>query len=265
MNIIQAILLGLLQGLTEFIPVSSSGHLVVAHDILGLQKGGLGFDVALHIGTLLALVMFFSDEIFRYSHALVRKTKDSRLAWTLAFATLPAVVVGVLLQSAAESTFRSSRLVAIDLIVFGAIMLFAERYASKRKKRTKLENVSRNQALIMGLAQAAAIVPGVSRSGSTITAGLFAGLDRVAATRFSFLLAIPITFGAILKVMISDSGLETVGGQAGIYIAGIVAAFVSGLFAIRFLLRYLANHSLAAFAYYRFAFGAAILIMLMVR
>jgi undecaprenyl-diphosphatase len=261
-NIFQAVLLGIVQGLTEFIPVSSSGHLVVMHDVFGVSAGGLIFDVALHIGTLLALILFFHKDILLLARALFVRSTETPLAKMLVLATVPAAVAGVYLQSAAETSFRSSRIVAVNLMVFGLVMLLAERYARRFKRTTTIGKVTPQQALIMGMAQAFAIIPGVSRSGSTITSGLFAGLDRVSATRFSFLLAIPITFGAILKVLLSDAALSQIGAQTSIFVAGIVAAFLSGLFAIRFLLRYLANHSLAAFAYYRLALGVIILLAL---
>ena len=208
MNFWQAIILGLIQGLTEFIPVSSSGHLVLAHHALGVFDSGLAFDVALHSGTLLALLVFFYKDLWELLLGLLGKNDKQKLAWLLVMATVPAVIAGVLLESAAESKFRSVRLVAINLMVVALIMLLAERYAAKLKHKTPLDKITKLQALIMGVAQAAAVVPGVSRSGGTITAGLFAGVDRVAATRFSFLLAVPITAGAILKVLVLDQGLS---------------------------------------------------------
>lgn len=262
MSIIQAIILGLTQGLTEFIPVSSSGHLVVAHEALGVAAGGLVFDVALHIGTLLALAIYFYKDISRLAVALFRRGPDTRLAQMLALATMPAAVAGFFLQNAVENSFRSSLIVAVNLMAFGVVMLLAERYALRFKHKTELGKVSPQQAMIMGMAQAFAIIPGISRSGSTITSGLFAGLDRVSATRFSFLLAIPITFGAILKVVVNRTGLEHISGEADIFIAGILAALFSGLFAIRFLLAYLSKHSLAAFAYYRIVLGVVVLLLL---
>lgn len=264
MNIIEAIILGIVQGLTEFIPVSSSGHLVVLHDLFGAPKGELIFDVALHIGTLMALVIYFYQDILKLGRGVFRREKtEIWLVKMLVLATVPAAVAGFYLQSAAETTFRSSRIVAVNLMVFGLVMLLAERYAKRFKKRASVENITPQQSLIMGMAQAFAIIPGVSRSGSTITSGLFAGLDRVAATRFSFLLAIPITFGAILKVMSGGAMASHLDGQASIFAVGILAAFISGIFAIRFLLAYLAKHSLAAFAYYRIALGLLIILVLL--
>jgi undecaprenyl-diphosphatase len=259
-NILQAIILGLVQGVTEFVPVSSSGHLIIAHRLLGISETGLAFDVALHLGTLLALVIFFYKDIAELAAALVRKTAYSRLAWLLVFATLPAAVIGVLLEDMAESSFRSVRLVAVNLIVVGVVMIMAERHLAKLPKPTSLQGISGRQAIAVGLAQAAALIPGVSRSGGTISVGLLAGLDRVAAARFSFLLAIPITFGAILKVTLSGNTLSHISQELELFTVGIVTAFVSGLIAIRFLLKFVAKYRLNLFAYYRFALGGLVLL-----
>ena len=181
------------------------------------------------------------------------------MAWLIAAATIPAIVAGVLLQDLAETSFRSVSLVAMNLIIVALIMLAAERYAKKHyEKKTAMHDVGVKQAMTIGVAQAFALVPGVSRSGSTITAGIFAGLDRVSATRFSFLLAIPATFGAILKTLM-DGGGALIGSEPDIFAAGILSALLSGLFAIRFLIRYLAKHDLSIFAYYRIALGLVVL------
>lgn len=260
MGIIEAIILGLIQGLTEFIPVSSSGHLVILHDLLGVEDGGLAFDVALHIGTLLALAVYFRRDILLLLASLVRKSTHTHLARLLIAATIPAVIAGVVLQDLAEDSFRSSQLVAINLILVGGFMLAAERFASRRKQHQTLQSMGKRHALIVGVAQALAIIPGVSRSGSTMSAGLLTGLDRVSAGKLSFLLAIPITFGATLKI--ATSGTDIPPGQQTPLMIGIVVAFFSGLFAIRFLLGFVARHSLAAFAYYRFTVGGGMLLYL---
>lgn len=264
MSILEAIILGLIQGLTEFIPVSSSGHLVLLHELFGFQ-GGLSFDVALHIGTLLALGVFFWKDIVQLVQGLLGLNEHKRLAWIIAAATLPAVMTGVLLANMAESAFRSVRLVSINLIIVAILMLLAEHVAARNRKPTKLDDLNGKQALIMGLAQALAVIPGISRSGSTITAGLFAGLDRMAATRFSFLLAIPITAGAILKVLLSQDAIALINGNPAVFFVGIVTAFLSGLFAIRFMLKFLAGHTLNIFAYYRIAIGLSSLVWLSLR
>jgi undecaprenyl-diphosphatase len=267
MTVIQAIILGLIQGFTEFIPVSSSGHLLLAHHFLNINATGLSFDVALHIGTLLALLIYFYKDLWQLAVAIFKRQPEARLAWLLALATVPAVIAGVLLESSAEHAFRSPKLVAINLAVVAVLMLVAERYYHRRVlKPTKLDKVSLKQSVMMGVAQSAALIPGVSRSGITITTGLFAGMDRVAATRFSFLLGIPITAGAILKVLSEQHNAQLFSGQEGhMALIGIITAFISGMFAIRFLLRYLGKHSLAIFAYYRLGVTALVLLLLVVR
>lgn len=257
----EAIILGLLQGLTEFIPVSSSGHLVLAHHAFGVHEIGLAFDVALHFGTLIALVMYFRKDLLQFLQSIFKKNSQRRLAWLLAAATIPAAVIGYLLESAAESQFRSVRLVGATMLVFGVVMLIVERYYNRREIHGSLENISTNQALSMGFAQALAIVPGVSRSGSTITMGLFAGLDRVSATRFSFLLGIPITAGAVLKVFSEGGALQAAADQKTIFMIGVMTALLSGLLAIRFMLKYLGSHGLHIFAYYRIALGCIVLLI----
>lgn len=254
MSILEAIIFGLVQGLTEFIPVSSSGHLILLHKIFGADSG-LTFDIALHVGTFLALLIFFNKDVWGYAKAFFVSGPSTRLSRLLAVATLPAVFTGVVLQSAAETVFRSATLVSINLIAVALLMILAERKAKQRSQQTKLTNITQNQALAMGLAQGAAIIPGVSRSGATITAGIFAGLDRVGATRFSFLLAIPITAGAVIKVLLSNEAFGQIGTQPLIFVVGLLSALLSGLFAIRFLISFLGSHSLALFAYYRIGLG----------
>lgn len=259
MDILQALILGIVQGLTEFIPISSSGHLVLLHNVLGAQPNDLAFDVALHVGTLLALIIYFWSDLIQYAKALVVKSDQTRIAWLLAGATIPAVIVGVLLESAAESAFRSTKIVALNLIVFGVIMLLAERYYEKQESHTKLGRITTKQGLLVGVAQSLAIVPGVSRSGSTITAGMLLGLERVAATRFAFLLGVPIIAGAAAKVLTEQETVRQISSNADIFIVGMLAAFLSGMFAIKFMLKFLRTNGLQAFAYYRIAFGLIVL------
>jgi undecaprenyl-diphosphatase len=261
MSVIQAFILGLIQGLTEFIPISSSGHLVLAHHALGTFNGGLAFDVALHLGTLIALVGYFWKDLWQYFTALFKKNNKTHLTWLLIAATVPAAIIGYLLESRAESEFRSLRLIGVTMFLFGGIMLLAEHFYRRQRQHSALEQVTTTQAMTMGLAQAVAVIPGVSRSGSTITAGLFTGLDRVAATRFSFLLGIPITAGAVLKIFTENGVLQQFHTEQSAVIVGIITALVSGLFAIRFMLDYLGKHGLQLFAYYRLALGALLLLI----
>lgn len=265
MNIIQAIILGLVQGLTEFIPVSSSGHLVLTHHALGVFDNGLAFDVALHFGTLLALIGFFWKDLWAYFISIFKKNDKTRQAYLLIAATIPAAVIGFLLESKAENQFRSVRLVACTMLIFGLLMLLAEYYYKRQAKHSRLEHIDSKQALGMGFAQALAIVPGVSRSGSTITTGLFLGIDRVAATRFSFLLGVPITAGAVLKIFTESSAIDQVHAQAAIFAIGALTAFLSGLWAIKFMISFLGKHGLYIFAYYRIALGLLTILLFTIR
>jgi len=258
MQVIQAFILGIVQGLTEFIPVSSSGHLIVVGKALGFEHSGLGFDVALDIGTLAALFIFFRKDITRLLVGLVRKTDHSKLSWLMALATIPAVVAGMALQGLAETTFRSTSLVAVNLIVVAFVMLAADHLG---KRIYQLKDMTIGRSLAIGLAQCLALIPGVSRSGITISAGLLAGLDGVSATRFSFLLSAPIITGATLKVMLSPHNWVQLTAEPVLYIAGILGAFISGYWAIRFMIGWLAKHGLALFAYYRITVGVLILIL----
>lgn len=258
MELMKAIILGLTQGLTEFIPVSSSGHLILVGHALDFKHSSLGFDTALDIGTLAALLVFFRRDIGDLITGLVRKTEHTAIAWMMVLATIPGVLAGVALQHAAETVFRSDSVVAMNLIIIAFVMLAADHLA---RQKYKLSDMTVGRSLSIGIAQALALVPGVSRSGITISAGMLAGFDRVSATRFSFLLSAPIIAGATLKVIISPENWSQLTAEPLLYAAGILAAFISGYWAIRFMLRYLANHGLKLFAYYRIAVGVLILLI----
>lgn len=257
-EVIQAFILGFVQGLTEFIPVSSSGHLIIVGDLLNFKYSSLGFDIALDIGTLAALLIFFRHDIKELLIGLVKKTDHSRLSWLMAAATIPAVVAGIVLQPVVETVFRSTQFVAINLILIAFVMLAADHFG---KRRLDLKDITPGRAIGIGFAQALALIPGVSRSGITISAGLFAGLNGQAATRFSFLLSAPIIAGATAKVMLKPENIDQLMSAPVIYAAGIIGAFISGYLAIRFMLRYLAHHGLAVFAYYRIVVGVLLLVL----
>lgn len=258
MQLLQAIILGLTQGFTEFIPVSSSGHLILVGHFLHFEYSGLAFDTALDIGTLLALYLFFAKDFYHLGRDVLFGGPQRRLAWYLLAATIPAVIAGVLIQHAAETVFRDARLVAVNLIWVGMLMYLVDRYARRDRG---LADASLNRSFGVGLAQAIALVPGVSRSGITITAARALGFDRVSATRFSFLLSAPVITGATLKVIISNGNLQEMAALPWLYGAGIMAAFVSGYISIKFLLSYLAKHGLGLFAVYRMVVGVIILII----
>jgi|SRR6478672_2854246 len=268
-QLIQAIVLGIVQGLTEFLPVSSSGHLIVVPYLLGWHDpfiDSLAFSVMLHIATLLALLVYFRNDWLRLIPAglaairdrSLRDDPDRRLAWLLVVATIPAVIAGVLLNDPIENAFREARLVAVTLVIGAAILFLADRLGSKSRQ---IESISFPLALAIGAAQALALVPGVSRSGISISAGLFAGLDRGSAARFAFLMATPITAGAGLwelrKVLAGEAGVDV---PIVPLLAGMVAALVAGLLAIAVLLRYVRMHGLGIFVVYRLALAAVVVV-----
>jgi undecaprenyl-diphosphatase len=266
-----AVLLGVVQGLTEFLPVSSSGHLLLGQYFLGLSQDrfGLPFDVALHLGTLVAVIAFFWRDLLGMAGAFVlsllpgrRNLADpqQRLAYLILASTIPAALIGFFLESFFENTVRSPWVVAFNLVVVGVLFILAEGVGSKTRSADKLRFV---EAVGIGLAQAAALVPGVSRSGATITLGLFLGLRREEAARFSFLMSVPIIAGAGFLQLTDAVSQGMSRSEALIFGAGFVSSAVVGYLAIRFFLRYVIHHSLRAFAYYRFALAAVVVVALL--
>lgn len=248
-DIVQAIVLGLIQGITEFFPISSTAHLILVPWLFGWEGdvNTLTFDVALHGGTLLALLVCF------YRDWIDMLLRDRRMLGTILLAIVPAGIAGVAFHDVIEHTLRSPLVIAGSLTLFGALMILAERSGKQAKRK-----VSFMDAMIIGCAQAIALIPGTSRSGITITAGLFSNIRRETAARFSFLLSTPVIGGALLlecrKLWKMPEHY-----QLDLFAAGFIAAFISGIFAIQFLLWYLKKHPLHGFAYYRFALAAAIL------
>ena len=273
-TLFQALIMGIVQGLSEFLPISSSGHLIVVPFLFGWQDPfitSLAFSVMLHAGTLLALLVYFRADWLRLVPAGLatirdrsfRADPDRRLAWLLVAATIPAAVAGYLLSDLAETTFRGIGLVAVTLVVGAGILWLADR----RGVRTKsVEDVTFPLAIGFGAAQALALVPGISRSGISISAARFAGLDREAAARFSFLMSMPITAGAVIfevrKLAVGGAGVTA---SLGPLVVGMIAAFVSGTVAIGFLLRYVRTRSLNVFVTYRLAVAAVIVVAWLAR
>jgi undecaprenyl-diphosphatase len=257
MSLLEAILFGLIQGLTEFIPVSSSGHLLIAHEIFGTDDSSLAFDVALHVGTLFALFLYFRHDLIKLARNFYKSNKDGALARLLLVATLPAAFAGLLFSDFIDDNLRSPVIVAITLATVGVLMLFADKHSEKVHSSSA---VTTKQGILIGFAQVAALIPGVSRSGATITAGFFLGLSRKQAARFSFLLAIPIIAGSAVGILLAGSNELAVGSWQ--LALGMIAAFVSGLLAIRVLLGIIERVGLRPFAYYRFAVAALVLIFL---
>lgn len=254
MTIITAIILGLLQALGEFLPISSSAHLVLFSFFTNGTYQGLTFDVMLHLATLIAVCFYFRKDLF----ILVKKglsepkSQDGRLFWYIGLATIPAALAGYFLEDIAETTFRAPWILALTLIIFAILLFIADRKAKQNIK----DNLSLKIMLLVGCAQALALVPGVSRSGITITAALFLGLSRSLSAKISFLLSMPIIAGAaVLKIShISLSQIDTA------LIAGFLSALIGGFLVIKFLMKYIQKHNFDIFVYYRILLGILILI-----
>jgi undecaprenyl-diphosphatase len=269
---VQAVVLGIVQGLTEFLPISSSGHLILVPALLGWDNqflDSLTFSVMLHLGTLGALLVYFWREWVRLVPAGLATIRDRsfagdpdrRLAWLIVATMLPAIVVGVLFDDFIEANVRTAGTVAV-LLLIGAAILWLCDHLGRTDRR--IDDLTFPQAFGIGVAQAAALFPGVSRAGISISAARFFGLERPEAAKFSFLMAAPIIAGAgaweILKLVRDGSEVAI---QVGPLIAGMVAAFGSGLLAIAFLLRWLANHPLDIFVWYRIGLAAVIFVALL--
>ncbi|OGL00815.1 MAG: hypothetical protein A3J45_03780 [Candidatus Rokubacteria bacterium RIFCSPHIGHO2_02_FULL_69_13] len=256
MTYLQGVVLGLVQGLTEFLPVSSSGHLILIPHLFGWPDQGLAVDAALHLGTLAALLAYFRRELL----ALVTGALSRRLALIVVAATVPGALAGVLFGRLIEANLRSTPLIAGSTAAWALVMWAADRRAAHAPggPRDPLERLTWAQGLAVGGAQALALIPGTSRSGITITTGLFGGLDRATAARFSFLLGIPITAGAggLKLVQLLRGGLPA--DQGGPLLAAILASFLSGWLAVAFLVGYLRTRSLAPFVVYRLILAALI-------
>lgn len=253
MTIFQAVVLGVIQGLTEPLPVSSSAHLALTPYFLGWQDPGLAFDVALHLGTLLALIWYFRNDwasllggAWRIATSGKVRDENDRAVVYLTVATIPGGIAGLLLQDLAESSFRAPIIIAVSLMLLGILLWLIDHRASSSRT---MRDITLRDAVIVGCTQAMALVPGVSRSGSTMTAGRFLGLSRPAAARFSFLMSMPIIAAAVvLKV---PEALREHGGMSAPMIAGVLSAALSSWLAIAVLLRYVSRHSFGVFAVYR--------------
>ena len=259
MTYTQGVVLGLVQGLTEFLPISSSGHLILVPHVFGWPDQGLAFDAVMHLGTLAALLAYFRSELL----GMASGTVPRRLAAMLVVATIPGAAAGLLFAKLIETELRWPIVIAIATAGWAVVMWIADRRAAAAPTAPgdPLERVSWGQGLAVGCAQALALIPGTSRSGITITGGLLGGLDRATAARFSFLLGIPITAGAGAQkaLHLAKTGLPA--GELGPLMAALIAAFVSGWFAVWLLVSYLKTRSLRPFVVYRLLLAAVILIV----
>lgn len=256
MEFFYATLLGIVQGITEFVPVSSSGHLVILHDLLNFDlSSDLAFDVALHTGTLVAIIIFFFKDIIRYI-----KTKDVIL-WYILIAIIPAGIAGLLFEDYIDEVLRSSWVVVVMLVVVGVLFILGEKYF---KQEMDMKGLTWKKALIIGVAQVLALVPGTSRSGITILAGMGTKMKREQAARFSFLIGLPIFAGAGLKKGYDLSKMSISQSEWIIFAIGFVVSAIVGYFCVKYLLKFLEKYSLRGFAYYRFILAFIIIIYLIV-
>ncbi|MBI0326100.1 undecaprenyl-diphosphate phosphatase [Burkholderia plantarii] len=262
--ICKALILGVVEGLTEFLPVSSTGHLIVAGSFLDFNADqAKTFDVVIQFGAILAVCWEYRRRIGTVVAGLPSRPEARRFALNVVIATLPAIVLALLLEKAIKRVLFSPVPVAFALVAGGAVILWAE--ARQRERReparvTSIDALTPLDALKVGLAQCCALIPGVSRSGSTIIGGMLAGLDRRVATEFSFFLAIPIIFGATLYETVKDWHAFSA-DSIGLFAIGLVAAFVSAFACVRWLLRYVASHDFTVFAWYRIVFGLVVLLV----
>jgi len=250
-TMLEAIILGIVQGLTEFIPVSSTAHLILIPKLLGWggTVNSLSFDIALHGGTLLALLIYFRKDIISFL------TKEHYILVTLLLATIPAGLAGVLLKDIVATNLRKPYLIAVGLVIFGLYMLASER----KRGQGMIKNIKIRDAVLIGIAQAVALFPGVSRSGITISTALFLGVGRSDSARFSFLLSIPVVAGASLLELthIIKAGSDY---NLPVFLSGFIASAVTGFLTIKFLLWFFRRFSLRAFVYYRFTLAVIILL-----
>ena len=269
MDLIAAALLGVVQGLTEFLPVSSSGHLILARAFFGWDSGrfGLPFDVACHVGTLLAVVVFFRADVARLIAAAPgaltgRDGEYERLGRLIVVGTIPIVIVGGLFADAIETRLRSPLVVAITLTIGAVGLLLAERIGRKSRDAREL---GYGGAFLIGLAQASALAPGISRSGATITVAMLLDVQRASAARFVFLMSLPAIIAAAAKEAIDLSEVGMAGVPVTLLAVGLVTSAIVGYVTVKYFVRYLASHSLNVFAYYRFALAAVTLLWLLAR
>ena len=262
MTIWQAVVMGIVQGLGEFLPISSSAHLVLVPWFFNWLDPGLTFDIALHIGTLIAVIAYFWRDWVKLIRGAFQgtKSKEGRLFWYLVLATIPGAIMGLLLGEKAETVFRNPVLIAVMLIVLGVILYWADR---KGRKLTDVNNISLGQSLMIGISQALAIIPGVSRSGITMTTGLLLGLTREGAARFSFLLSAPVIFGAGL-IKVPDI-LANPGMVDAPFLIGMLVSALSGAASIGFLLKYVQKKDFLPFVWYRFLLGSVVLLVALMR
>jgi len=273
-SLIHAAVLGLVQGLTEFLPISSSAHLILVPKFLGWNDpfaDSAAFDVMLHMGTLAALLIYFRTDLWRYLTAWLASIRDRRIgddpnrriAWLLVISVIPAAILGAAFESTFDTTFREQiAWIAVFALIGAALLWLAERWGTRTRG---LEAMTRTDAALIGVGQAVALFPGISRSGITIATGLFLGLERDAAARFSFLMSVPVIAGAGLYKARTLVGSGVGAAQAGELVVGVITSAIFGFIAVAFLLRYLRGHGTGIFIAYRVGLAVLIFVFLLAR
>jgi undecaprenyl-diphosphatase len=261
MTLFEIIILAIIQGLTEFLPISSSAHLILPAEILGWREQGLAFDVAVHVGSLMAVIIYLKNDIAKltiawFSYGLSRQqTAESKLGWWIIISTIPGIIFGYLMKDFVAENLRIAMVIAITTIVFGLLLWYADATAKQTKK---IDKIGLKEAVIIGLAQSIAIIPGTSRSGITMTAGLMLGLDRESTAKFSFLLSIPIILGAGLFSVLELSGnVAKVNWNELLY--GAVFSFVAAYLCIFLFLNWISKIGMLPFVIYRLVLGFVLL------
>jgi undecaprenyl-diphosphatase len=264
MSALEAIILGIVQGLTEFLPISSSAHLRIVPAFMGIEDPGAAFTAIIQLGTMAAVLLYFRRDLWNIARAWlrsfrdrdVRATTDARLGWFIVLGTIPISIVGLIFADTIENEFRSLYLIATTLIIFGFVMLYAERVSRRDRE---IDTLTARDGFLIGCAQALALVPGVSRSGATISAGLLLNLTRTDAARYSFLLSVPaVVLSGLFEMRHLGDGD---GASVGATLIATALAFVSGYASIAFLLRWLAAHSISVFVTYRFVIAGLVIVL----
>lgn len=271
MSFIEVLILGFIQGIAEFLPISSSAHLIIFRDIFGIGAGmsanmELTFDIALHFGTLLAIgVFFFWDFIKMIQKGFTKGVKDDdgKILWYLVAATIPAAIVGVLFEDPIEKIIRSNYVViALALAIMGIVIYIADKYSKETKT---IKKMTLKDAIIIGCSQVFALIPGFSRSGTTIAAGRILGLERESAAKFSFFLSAPVVLGAVTLQLIKDSAWSVIAANLSTFILGILVSFIIGILCIKYLLKYLQKHNFKIFMIYRVILAIIVLLYVIIK
>lgn len=269
---IGVIILAIIQGIAEFLPISSSAHLIIFRDLFGIGASSIGndlalaFDIALHFGTLLAITVYFFKDFWKMvSSGLTKgtKTKEGKLFWYIVVATIPAAIVGILFEDIIEEAIRNNFiLIAGALIVMGIIIYLTDKYS---KQEINLDRMSLKDAFLIGCSQVFALIPGFSRSGTTITAARSLKLEREDAAKFSFYLSAPVVLGAVILSIFDSTTVVAITNNLSIFLVGVGVAFISGLLCIEFLLQYIKKHDFKLFMWYRLFLGIVVIIYTLIK